>query len=926
MIRVTRNKSLFFLLLLVSITQLYPDTNNTPSNLNSTFSLDNSEKPLSNNPVVSQCHQQADNVLLALNLLFNIKGSQLGILKNSIPTIISLCNNAQQISENAPPLEIYKTLVDLTTAITFIKKIMEEDLSTMGEFNPETLAPENVTEQEMEQVIEKINTNFNTLLTKLDEAYQDFLGTLLMHINNQLTKLDTILQTINTNLNNSNIVNKIDIKNDIKNLRSVLQQIKKEVISAGPNPSAILSIFQVNKTVINYLKEAQKYKFRKWAVIDLAGEMVRKKDLSQQSLEEIQWEMLGTNQELETLEKEAEKIDLNIVNKSARFMGDYIIDPIQKYGLDTWAVCLLLGGTYATYYFDDNFFTQPDSYFRKFFGFRNHNPKGEAPIDHHGNVVDLNTRKNKPMKWLGKIETFIFDQMHNITPIGLVLSVMVKSRFEEQLKDLKPLLTRKMIIWFNKLKGGSYAKTAEKYDIIYPTTTFDDIIGLEFEKSQVYPHLKYIKDPERWDANELTPVAGILLTGRTRSGKTFFAKAICGELHKQNPEKSIRFISIDAHDIKEQGIVTWLKLAKLVAPCVIFIDEIDLLGLQRNQDKTLLADFLQAMSGISDKDPKKQVIVIGTTNKPENIDTAMLQSGRFALEIRFKYPNMQERKEFIQKRLDKFAIDPEAFGIDIDKLARETDDKSFEDIKLMLDTALIHVGIKGQILSQDILEWSIDTQLRKIIEIDQKKISDEEKKLLAAHYAGQALSHILLNMNEKIAKITIRQVVVKVKEESVYEQYYNQTKQTGLDQGGFFTYFDYDTHDIKSTIELEKKAKTLLGARIAERIITTTCSTMFGWKKNSAFNMIKTIIADGIDLKSLSKKGQHTISDQTQAKLKEYEHEIETLLLQHKQELIALTNELQTKQTLSIKQIKEIIANVEQESAASTLPAMALAA
>ena len=101
-------------------------------------------------------------------------------------------------------------------------------------------------------------------------------------------------------------------------------------------------------------------------------------------------------------------------------------------------------------------------------------------------------------------------------------------------------------------------------------------------KKNWYIHtLKYIKDPERWDADELTPPTGILLTGPTRTGKTFFAKAICGELHKQNPDKTIKFISIDAHDIKAEGIGMLMMYAKIMAPCVLFIDEIDLLGLQR---------------------------------------------------------------------------------------------------------------------------------------------------------------------------------------------------------------------------------------------------------------------------------------------------------------------------------------------------------
>ena len=92
----------------------------------------------------------------------------------------------------------------------------------------------------------------------------------------------------------------------------------------------------------------------------------------------------------------------------------------------------------------------------------------------------------------------------------------------------------------------------------------------------------------------------------------------------------------------------------------------------------------------------------------------------------------------------------------------------------------------------------MDQQLRKEVDVDSKEISKDEQRLLAAHYAGQVLSHILLDLDEKIAKVTTHQVVVKVKEESVYDPFYNpdHKKQTGLEQGAIFTYHEHDTLDI----------------------------------------------------------------------------------------------------------------------------------
>lgn len=969
MIRLEFKTMALALLLPVSITNLYADTNSPQ-----TAPMQTLQNPLetADSPLV-QCRTFAESLEMIIGMIFNIKSVQGPQLINCITSVLTICSEIKEIPDTATAQDLYKGIATLGQSCQYLTQLLEKGADQSEEFAPNVTAKETISPDDLMQEFKTLDGNFDALLAKVDESYQDVLGTLSMHVNNQLNKLDTILQTVNTNIsNNSTIVNKADIKKDIMDLRNILQQIKKELALAGSNPQSVLGIYQANKTIINYLKDAQKHKFRKWVILDLVNDLLRGQAIPDQMLEEVLYDMMRTNFELDQLEKEAEKIDLTIVNKTARFIGDYIVDPIQKYDLGLWSLTAAATagvGTYAAYFFDQTFFPKPDSLFRKIFGYRNHQAGkqisfpdkqffaavaeatglsaqefgervkklAEVPAqlatsreDHlelakTARMLEMALNQTyrhmqKPLVPISKIDEFIYDHKTGAAAVGIGLIGLATYCYYKIWKDNKNEWSKKIFVWFNKLKGGSYIKLAEKYDTILSTITFDDVIGMEYEKEQVYPHLKYIKDPERWDANELAPHTGILLTGPTRTGKTFFAKAICGELHKQNPDKTIRFISIDAHDIKAEGIATWIGVAKMLAPCVLFIDEIDLLGLQRTKDATLLADFLGALSGIADKDPKKRVIVVGTTNKPENIDPAMIQTGRLALEIRFKYPNLQERKLFIQKRLDKFAINPTVFDIDVNKLAQETQGKSFEDLRLMLDCAFIHVGIKGSVISQEVLENALDVQLRKIIYQDSKEISTDEKQLLSAHYAGQTLAHILLNLDEKIAKVTTRQIVVKMKEESVWSQFEGEKdkdkekeKQTGLEQGAIFTYREHDSLDIKnqSLDQLAKKAKTLLAGRIAERLITNTCSSFFGAQKNQAFNMIRSIVADGIDIRSLSKSGQNKISDETQAQLKAFEHEVEQLLLEHKDALVALTNALQEEQTLSIGQIMKVISKAE---------------
>jgi ATP-dependent Zn protease len=983
-------KAIFILITLVSIPNLYADTNDPEQSdtldLNQQLAAQEQPPQALTITLAHKCRYAAQALEEVTLTLFSIQVAHASALMAPITNILSLCSQAKDLPDTASGSHIYAHYKAFTQAATALLDIAQNNFDNLSNFTLDMSMQESSSESEIAAARDHFNGIMAMLSTKVHEMLRDMLANIQLNVRNQLNKLDGILQTINTNISNSTtIVNKEDIKKEIMGLRNMLQQIKREISVSGVDPQKIMMVFKINQLVVSYLQDAQESKFKQWVSFDLANEVMRHQNDENQEEGDILSEIQKFNKELDQLASDAEKIDLTAINRAARFLDDYIVTPINKYDLVRWGTLGAGTVSFATliaYYFDETFATQPTSLLRRLFGYpiKPTNPT----IDPHLKREDiealvkalftqvvskninfleslqkqaekdpvlakafeqltignrelnleqlstiellqllLNVLKKmsvQPLIPLSKIEQFV--NVNNLGKfiLGSTLAYFLYKEYGKAWAEYSPKLLHKFSLWFNKLKGGSYTKISSKFDELLPSTNFDDVIGLEYAKSQVYGHLKYIKDPERWDADELTPPTGILLTGKTRAGKTFFAKAICGEIHKQNPDKNIRFLSLDAHDIKERPIQHWMLFAKMFAPCVLFIDEIDLLNLQRTGDRTLLADFLQAMSGIADKDPKKQVIIIGTTNKPENLDTALVQPGRLALEIRFEYPTFAERKLFITKRLNKFAIDPVAFDIDVDSLARQTHDKSFEDIKMMLDSAFIHIGIQGQTISQETLEWALDNKLRKIVDVDTKQVSEQEMRLLAAHYAGQALAHILLDLDEKIAKITTRQVVVKVKEESVYDQYYGKEKQTGLEQGAIFTYLEQDTYDVKSHQELAKKAKTLLAARMAERIVTNNCSTLFGWKKNAAFNMIKTLVTDGIDFQSLSKGAQDATSDTVQAKLKEFEDEMHVLLMEHKDALIALTNALQIKQTLTFHEIMVIVNAVDASKKIDAIP------
>lgn len=957
----------FLFLTLSSISYLFADTNPLILPQDQTHIADkiesaqHAELSPAFHSFQKQLLQNFEELESILGMIFTLNTHKIDQLAPLIMPVFEIMASYKAITEKTPSdKELYYSYQITTKIGEYLLQVLNQDLDTIQEFAPLISDQrEHISTQNLSEVADKLHQHINLLSEKINESLHDFVANLFKEVRDQLVKFDKILQTINTNVsNNTTVLNKAEIKQNIMNLRNSLHQLQREITSAGANNlQIIMNVFQFNKAILTYLQDLQKNKFTKWVPFDPI-EYCMRAPLSNEDdgLVGILGDILTTSHEITILEKNAEKIDLTFTNKAARLVGDYIVDPFLKYNLGkyiTTTIASAAGAGYLAYYFDNYCFTKPTSWFRNFFGYRPLDlgmrmvtnpdytqtklenfllkqelsrihqaspepqivevPQEESPVIRSNPqelpVAPLQMNEPRPIKWLGKTEEFIYDYTHNVNPIGVAIIGYVLYRYINDFTELKPTLVKKMTIWFNRLKGGSYRKVAEKYDEFLPSTNFDDIIGLEYAKSLVYPHLKYIKDSERWDADQLTPPTGILLTGPTRSGKTFFAKAICGELHKQNPDKNIRFLTIDGHDIQEKGIAMWLGLAKMFAPCVLFIDEIDLLGLQRTENKALLSDFLQALSGISDKDPKKQVIVIATTNKPENIDKALVQGGRLALEIRFEYPTLAERKAYILKRLDQFAIDPQAFEIDLEKLGRETSGYTFEDIKSMLDAAFISIGIKGESISQQQLESALDSQIRKIITIDTKEISAEEKRAFSAHHAGHVLMHMLLDPLDKIAKATIRQVVVKVKEEAVSDQYFQPKKQTGLEQGGVFTYLEHDTFNLQTNEQLTKKAKTFVAGRIAEKIINGTTSTFYGWKKNSAFTMLRNIVADGLEFESLSKTGQDRITDDAQALLKMYEQEVAETLQKYEKTLRALTDALQEKQTLTRSEILTIIAD-----------------
>ncbi|MFZ5954548.1 MAG: AAA family ATPase [Candidatus Dependentiae bacterium] len=778
--------------------------------------------------------------------------------------------------------------------------------------------PVSLTPEQQEIVFEQINKTLAEVTKEIGEKVQDVLAELVLAVRNQITNLDFSLQKITAIVNNSTHKNKNDLRANITELRSVLQGIQHAIITSPADMRMLVMGHEITRAIITHLANATSNKFAGIQQFDLEKQLKRNPKELPQSIDELKKELAKTSKELAKLQSKAENADLTWVNRLARAFDNHIVTPAQKYHLPTRiGTTLVVTGlaTYLWWHFDQHRYADAIPGFRKIFKWSSKQTIIETTYCINDKGENTTVEKpiqdpSRPFGFLKYTEDYLAGVWNAQKPIAKFLMVTTGAAIYKEWKvSISPWLTKKIRATFNRLKGGTYRKIADGIEEIRPTVTFDDVIGLDYAKEMVRPHLKYIKDPERWDANEIAPPTGILLTGPSRTGKTFLARAIQGEINKENPEKGVRFFALDASMLENDSIELWLHMAKMCAPCVIFIDEIDLLGLQRSSNTKRLSEFLQAMSGVMDKDPKKQVIIIATTNRPENLDSALLQNGRFGLEIRFQKPTLKERQMYIMRELNKHAIDPESFGIDLAKLTYETEDASYEDIKAMIDDALIAASIRGEIINQSIFERALDKKIRKIIDVDSKNISDKEKHFMAAHQAGRTLVHLLLNLESKISKVTIRPITVEVKEESVIDQYYKPTgsKQTGTDVGAVFTYHEHDTNDFLSAQEQEKLFKSYLAGRVAEKVILGTCSNYKNGYKQWVFTRLKTMLTEGINIKELSKKDQDRINQQALELIAQYEAEIEKLLRENKEKLALLTDVLRVKQTLSIDEINYIL-------------------
>ena len=336
-------------------------------------------------------------------------------------------------------------------------------------------------------------------------------------------------------------------------------------------------------------------------------------------------------------------------------------------------------------------------------------------------------------------------------------------------------------------------------------TTFKDVAGLDEEKNELIEVVDFLKEPKKFQDMGAKIPRGILLCGKPGTGKTLIAKAIAGEA-------GVPFISMSGSEFIEMfaglGASRVRKLfekAKKIAPCIVFIDEIDAIGARRtnasgaeSENNQTLNQLLVEMDGF---DTNETVIVLAATNRPEMLDKALLRPGRFDRQITIAAPDARGREEIlkIHGKNKKFAD-----NIDLKDIAEDTAGFTGAELANVLNEAAIVATIKRH---KKIQMSDLEEAVKKVtvgLEKHSRVISDKDKRLTAYHEAGHAI----------VSKFLETQT--DVKEVSIIPR--------GL-AGGYTMYKTNEDKYYISKTEMEEKLIALLGGRAAEKIALNDIST-----------------------------------------------------------------------------------------------------
>jgi cell division protease FtsH len=449
--------------------------------------------------------------------------------------------------------------------------------------------------------------------------------------------------------------------------------------------------------------------------------------------------------------------------------------------------------------------------------------------------------------------------------------------------------------------------TAAKVVTSNTKVTWADVAGLEEAKQELDEVVDFLRDPRRFERLGARVPKGILLHGPPGTGKTLLAKAIAGEagasFYMQSASAFIEmFAGLGAARIRKL-----FEEARRNAPAIVFIDELDAVGasrtghgFNREQDQTL-NQLLVELDGFEERD---QVVVMGASNRLQDLDSALLRPGRFDRQVLIDAPDLVGREEILAVHTRG---KPLAADVDVKLIARQTSGLTGAELENIANEAAIFAGREKQ---QFVHQEHFEAAMERVVAGLQKRrvVTEKEKRILAYHEGGHALMSHLVGDLIPVQKVTI------------------------ISRGqalGYTLNLPSEERYLHTTEEFQDLLKIYLAGRAAEQVV-------FGRVTNGAANDLekvtalaramvfeygmstvvssRTMRADNYALSEETKR----VRDQQQAQLTDAAYEdAQRLLRKHRPALDRVANALLEKETLDRDELDALLSDVEPDSRSS---------
>ncbi|KAG2497754.1 hypothetical protein HYH03_004026 [Edaphochlamys debaryana] len=429
------------------------------------------------------------------------------------------------------------------------------------------------------------------------------------------------------------------------------------------------------------------------------------------------------------------------------------------------------------------------------------------------------------------------------------------------------------------------------------STRFADVKGVDEAKHELEEIVEYLRDPHKFTQLGGKLPKGVLLVGPPGTGKTMLARAIAGEagvpfFYCSGSEFEEVFVGVGARRVRDL-----FAAAKKHAPCIIFIDEIDAIGGNRNPKdqqymRMTLNQMLVELDGFK---ATEGIIVVAATNFAEVLDKALVRPGRFDRHIVVPNPDVEGRKQILETHMGKIPKSPD---LDLAVIARATPGFSGADLANVVNVAALHAAKNGlKEVGMKSMEYARD---RIIMGAERKSaaISERSRKLTAYHEGGHALVALLTDGADPVHKATI--------------------VPRGMALGMVSQLPEEDATSM-SRKQMMARLDVCMGGRVAEELIfghddvTTGASSDLRMATELARAMVtKYGMSEKLGQVALDYDDAHSMSSETRAAVEEEVRKLvqgayeraKLVLKSHEKELHKLASELMEKETLSGEQIR----------------------